>query len=465
MHRISAPSALGLIQRHFFRPAALGLLLAASLVNLPAASSWDGKAPVEYVLSVETDKPDAIYQQGDTVTFNIQLQHNQQPATEGSVDWVISKDGVPPLEKGTAQLVDGKASITGKLGEPGFLHCEVTYKHEKDKFVALAGAAIDPLAIRQALPCPADFDEFWAAKKKALAAVPMDPQLTSVPMPADRPGPAVECFDVKLASIGAPVSGYYARPIGAKPKSCPARLCVPGAGVRSADLTSAVRYAQKGVISMDINAHGILNGQPPAYYAGLDAGELKDYRTRGRESRDTYYFLGAHLRTLRALEFLKSQPEWDGHTLVIEGGSQGGGLAFAGAALDPQVTFFVALVPALCDHGGLAIGRISGWPKVVPLTPDGKPDPAVLEASRYFDSANFAARIKAPCFSWVGFLDVTCPPTSNYAALNNLTGQKEIVNDPSHGHGTDGTKVWPKVAQVISDHLAEQAKTKPAPAQ
>ena len=165
-----------------------------------------------------------------------------------------------------------------------------------------------------------------------------------------------------------------------------------------------------------------------------------------------------YLRVLRALDVLASQPEWDGRTLVIIGGSQGGAQAMAGAALDPRVTFVVAMNPAMCDHSGMVVGRIAGWPKLVPKGTDGKPDSASLETSRYFDCVNFAPRIKAPLFGWEGFLDVVAPPTSVFAAYNRLTDKHEIVNDVSHGHATDALKVWPQVTKKVLAHIAEAAR-------
>ena len=303
--------------------------------------------------------------------------------------------------------------------------------------------------------CPDDFDTFWAAQKKRLAAVPINPRLTSVPAPPDRKG--IECFDLQADCIGAPVSGYYSRPVGAKPGSCPARLCVDGAGVRSTDLLASARWAGRGVISLAINAHGIPNGQPGAFYTDLANGALKNYRIDGRESRDTYYFLGMYLRVLRALDFLTAQPEWDGRTLIIEGGSQGGAQSIAGAALDHRVTFITAMNAAMSDHTGMVVGRIAGWPKVIPMK-DGVPDPVVLQAVRYFDSVNFASRIKAQVYMWEGFIDTTCPPTGVFAAYNQITSPKEMINAIDSTHSIDGMKLWPAVVAAEQKHIDEQAK-------
>jgi cephalosporin-C deacetylase-like acetyl esterase len=184
---------------------------------------------------------------------------------------------------------------------------------------------------------------------------------------------------------------------------------------------------------MDINAHGIPNGKPKEFYEELSAGPLKGYPQFGRESRDTCYFLGMFLRLQRALDFLAAQPQWNGRVLCVIGHSQGGGQALAAAGLDPRVTFIGAGVPAICDHTGRAIGRINGWPKLVP-DKDGKPDPTVLQVARYFDGMNFATRSKAEAILSVGFIDTVCPPTSVYAAYNNLPGKKQMVVKPLMKH-------------------------------
>jgi cephalosporin-C deacetylase len=283
------------------------------------------------------------------------------------------------------------------------------------------------------MPVPADFDAFWAGQKKRLAAIPMNPRLTPVANPS---APDVESFDVRVDCAGnAPVSGYYVRPKGAKAKSLPIILLLHGAGVRSADLAGATAWSRNGMLAMDINAHGIENGQSAKYYTDLQRGALKDYRQEGRNSSETSYFVGMFLRAVRAVDFLTSQPEWDGKTVIAYGSSQGGFQAFAVAALDERVSFLAAGVPAGCDHTGSVVNRINGWPKLVPFHPDGNPDEAVLQASRYIDNVNFAARTKAKgAFVTVGFIDLTCPPTSVYAAYNALPIPKEIYNDIPSGH-------------------------------
>ncbi len=378
-------------------------------------------ASTNYSLTVTTSRPDALYRKGEDVTFTIRLLQDRLPVQEAEVQWVLSKDGVPPVLKNSLRLCNGTGTVTGRLDEPGFLQCRVNFTApDGATCTAIAGAGVDPLKIKPSLPVPRDFEAFWSAQKQKLAAVPVNPKITPVQSREE----GVVCFDLQADCVGAPVSGYFARPVGARAKSLPIILTVQGAGVRNSNLGGTLDWAKQGFLAMDINAHGIPNGKPDKFYEDLANGALKDYRTQGRDSRDTLYFLGMFLRVVRALDFLTAQPEWDGR----------GAQSFAAAGLDRRVTFFAAGVPAMCDHTAAVAGRVSGWPKIVPTGPDGRPEPKALEASRYYDAVNFAARTKAGAIVTVGFIDPTCPPSSVYAAYNALKGPKEIFNDPPSTH-------------------------------
>lgn len=379
-------------------------------------------------LSAVTDRADALYKTGETATFTIEAKSSGQPLADGRVTAVLSKDGVQPQPPQAVYIRDGKATLVGKLDEPGFLSLRVS----SGKASAMAAAGYDPLLLKPSMPVPDDFDAFWAAQKAALAKVPLKSTLT----PAQAAAQNVEAFDVQIVCLGAPVSGYLGRPKGARPKSLPAILHVHGAGVRSSNLASTAWAANEGgMLSLDINAHGLPNGRPKEFYDALANGELKDYRVRGNQDREQVYFKGMFLRLIRAIDFLTAQPEWDGRTLIVYGASQGGFQAFAAAGLDERVTFICAGVSAGCDHTGSVANRIAGWPKLVPLDAEGRPDAKALQASRYFDCVNFATRAKCRGAAvTVGFIDTTCPPTSVYAAYNALPVPKTMHTDVLSGH-------------------------------
>lgn len=397
-------------------------LLFASAFSLSAA---------ELKLHAVTDRPDALYKTGEPATFTITATEDDKPLTEGTISVILSKDGLYPQPPQTLSLKDGKATLTSQLDEPGFLLLEAF----KNKAGAAASAGYDPLELKPSMPVPEDFDAFWNTQKAKLAKVPLNAKLTPVLNNEGINKANAELFDVQVDCVGAPVSGYYVRPKGAAKGSLPAIITLHGAGVNSAGVQTNWVNKEGGMLSMNINAHGIPNGQPKEFYENLKNGDLRNYNTRGRSDREQVYFLGMFLRVARAIDFMASQPEWDGKTIILYGSSQGGFQAFAGAALDSRVTFFCAGVPAGSDHTGFAANRIAGWPKLVALTPDAKHDYASTEAARYFDNVNFAIHTKAKGAAvTVGFIDKTCPPSTVYAAYNALSIPKTMHIDTLAGH-------------------------------
>lgn len=417
-------------------------------------------------VKIVPDRPEATYALGEKAVFTFTLLRDGQPVSKAELLCRLTKDSmtrVDPLELAGTTDDKGVATVTATLNEPGFLNLRVDFRTpEGQNGVAVRTVAFDPFQIKPSMPVPDDFDAFWAEQKRLLAAVPMNPRLAPIPMPKQ---PDVECFDIQVDCLGGkPVSGYYTRPKGANPKSLPAELFLPGVGVRSAGAEGSGpegrnREAARGRLVFDINAHGIPNGKPREFYDALNKGELKDYLRQGLESRDTYYCRGMFLRVMRALDFLCAQPEWDGRVLIARGGSQGGAQALAAAGLDPRVTAFYAGVPALCDHSANVVGRQAGYPRLVPLGPDGKPDPVTLQVSRYFDGMNFAARTRADAIMAVGFQDAHCPPWTAFATYSNISGRKQIVTSPEAGH--EGPRDSASAVDAfINDHIARRQADK-----
>ena len=407
----------------------LAFTLCALRLTAAAPSSAGG-----YTLKVSTDRADSTYRRGETVTFAVALTCDAtgERVSGPEAKWSITKDGKPLDRAGTAVLAPSDLNLTASLDEPGFLHCmvECTPAAGAPKLTARAGAAIEPRAIQPSLPAPADFDAFWAEQRRLLAATPAHLRLVPVPSPTGE----VECFEVRAATgFGRGLSGYLARPKGAKAKSLAAIVLCHGAGVTTSRLATAVAWARDGLLALDFNAHGLPNAQPRDFYATLQSGELKDYYLQGRESRETMYLRGIIFRLLRAIDTVTAQAEWDGRRVVALGRSQGGGQALVAGGLDPRVTYVSAEIPTFCDHTGILVGRINGWPRIIPNDTT-SPDPKVVEAVRYYDAVNFASRLSAPVFVTLGFIDHICPPTGIYAMYNQLRGRKQLWEHLDTGH-------------------------------
>jgi cephalosporin-C deacetylase-like acetyl esterase len=404
------------------------------------------KAPAVSI-KVLTDKPDALYKKGEPVKFSVTFIEEDKAVPGKKLNYTLSGDGLE-TKSGIIETAGEASVLQAKLDNPGFILLNVSCDLDGRRINGLGGAGIDPLEIKAAVKEPDDFDKFWNDQKAELAKIPMNPKLEPVDVPEVNKG-KIECFDVKIDCPGGmPVSGYFARPASAVKGSLPMIISYHGAGVRSSG--KPLSYASQGMLALDINAHGIENGKPEEFYKELTSGKLKGYPYFNSDDKDKIYFKGLFLRVLRSLEFMKSQPEWDGKTLIVIGGSQGGAQSLAAAGLDKQITFCVAYVPAMCDHYGLLAKQQPGWPRFIKMK-DGKPENAdIAKTVYYYDAAVFAKKIKAEVLMTVGFIDTTCAPASVYSAYNNITSKKEMLNNPLSGHAVpkeNSDYAWKKIME------------------
>ena len=411
-----------------------------------------GEQVSRYFISVAPERSEALYDLDEEFAFVVHVRQGVRPVSDAVVSWRLVTDAGTVVAAGETRVQDGMARVTGKVREPGFVRLHATVLGSAGAVTGVAAVGVGVERLQPSRPAPEDFDAFWDGKLAEMAEVPVQARMT--PVPSGMAG--IEAFDVQIASLGAPVSGYLARPVGAEPGSLPAIITLQGAGVGSSWLHSATEWAREGMLAMNINAHGLPNGQPAAYYENLAATTLANYWVRGFHSREEYYFLGMFLRVVRAIDFITSQPEWDGKTLILYGTSQGGAQALAGAGLDERVTFFVAGVTGMADFGGWLRNRPMGWPNISSQLAAMKTAEAaaVLNTLAYFDVVYFAQRTQADGFFTVGFLDDTCAPTTVYTAYNAVRGQKDIYNDLYARHENTPEAVR-RMREAVLRHVQE----------
>jgi len=150
----------------------------------------------------------------------------------------------------------------------------------------------------------------------------------------------------------------------------------------------------------------------------------------------TRSYVGAYLDCVRAIDFLISRPEIDPTRIGVEGQSQGGGLAFATAALDPRVAFCAPDIPWLGDWIGYTTA--SEWPREhYPELISRFPGLTIEDIHRvlsYVDTMNLADRIQCPVLMSVGLQDDVCPPRICFAPYNYVRSEKEYRVYPLAGH-------------------------------
>jgi cephalosporin-C deacetylase-like acetyl esterase len=377
-------------------------------------------------ITVTPDRASGLYRPGETVTWTISVD---LPASLKSPAYTVKTGNIVTIDSGNLSFTDGKATIRSKATTPGWLLLEVTGTSATNTALKVNGGALfgDEL-ITQADQRPADFDSFWDGKLAALNALPINPVVT----PGTSGVNGVDYATVTLDCIaGTHVQGQLARPTGTA--KCPAMLIVQWAGVYSLQKSWITGYASAGWLVLDTQAHDITPIAADSYYNDLSNGALKEYWRQGNEDRETSYFLRMYLATHRAIEYLASRPDWDGRTLIVMGGSQGGLQSLVAAALNPRVTAVLADVPAGSDQAGLDAGREPGWPQWAWQAWD-RDLAKVKQAARYYDVSNFAPRVHCPVLIGVGLIDIVVPCPGVYATYNQLSAAKEIVPMPDADH-------------------------------
>ena len=407
------------------------------------------------------NKKDAVFKTGEEIVFTAKILEDKKPAVSKKLGYRLMYD----KKAVKCGLVDGTETLTFKVkaDKPGWVYLKLySFGDSKDDLLHVKrvsnpklyvraskeggiGAVVAPETFRHGKDEPADFDKFWNNVKKELAAVPVK-LLESKPIPqevitkARVQKPENYVFsDIKIQCAGGmPVSGYLTIPTNAKKGTLPAMVTYHGAGVRSARLHAG--DVAHNIIVLDVNAHGIENSRNDAYYQKLHKevytkNGVGSYPFFGMEDRNTYYFKGMFMRVLRALDYVKSLPEWDGKTLIVSGGSQGGIQVLVACALDHDITLAKAKVPALSDHFALKFNRRPGWPQIFEKIPAEKVK-KVENCLSYYDGVFFAKRVKCPIYLYTGFIDTTCPPTGVFAVLHNIpaTTPKHLFHVPTAGH-------------------------------
>lgn len=405
-------------------------LIIALLLPLAAHAQYPGA-------QLEINKTDGVYEVGDSIKVWATVFEGCSPVLE----FTVQKNMKTQLSSKAVTLKEGRhllyadvcqepAHYVYMLGIPGT-------KKAGEKASAV-GAIVSHESFRAGYAAPKDLKKFWDKQIAKMRKMPLT--VESKPAPQEKHDQTgYTCLDIEIPMPeGNPVRAYLVYPTDAADKSLPIVIRAHAAGVKgqwcrcSTDKTIDDAKRGGGAIALDINAHGMLNGQPQSYYDDLDSGELLKYSSRDFSGHEDFYFRLMYLRLVRAIDYLVTLPQWDGKRIAIYGESQGGAQSAALAGIDNRITAASLRVPAFMDVAASFDERAGSWPQAY-----GRRAEELIDVLPYYDAACLLTLTKARLFFEAGLIDYTCPPACVAAGYNNApVADKTIVFFPYRPHST-----------------------------
>ena len=284
-------------------------------------------------------------------------------------------------------------------------------------------------------PKPDDFDAYWDRALHELQNQPDEIEL----IPASFECSIADCFDLWFTGVGGPrIHAKYLRP--KREGKGPGALIFHGYSWHSGDWNDKLALVSEGFSVMALDCRG--QGGPSHEMGGHEGTTFYGHIIRGvaDPNPDRLLYRQMYLDTAQIARILMSMPEVDSERVVAMGGSQGGGLTLACAALEPRIKRAAPAYPFLCDwkrvwEMDLASGAyqaLKDWFKF--FDPRHEREDWFWNRLGYVDIQHLAPRIQADVLLACGLMDTICPPSTQFAAYNRIPGKKELAIYPDFGH-------------------------------
>lgn len=286
-------------------------------------------------------------------------------------------------------------------------------------------------------PRPSDFDLYWDEALRELEATPAQPQLRPN---RDCVSRGAECFDLWFQGVGG-VRQYakYLRPRGSTRK-LPCVLLFHGYSWHSGDWFNKLAWVHEGfcVAALDCRGQG---GKSDDNYA-VHGTTLRGHIIRGLAADDPRQlaYRRMFLDTVQLARVVMGLPEVDASRIGCFGESQGGALALACAALEPRIRRTASVYPFLCDYQRVwemdlardAYEELRYYFRS--FDPQHQRVKETFTRLGYIDCQHLAPRIRAKVLMFTALMDTVCPPSTQFAAYNKITAEKEMRIYPDFAH-------------------------------
>lgn len=400
-------------------------------------------------VAIDSDAISGMGKPNSPVRLAVKITNPGNTTVTAKVEWSVNSVAITPAPEvdRMIQISPGKTQeFTKSLMLPAAGFVELTCRiqqNEKSKVIRKKHrVGCNPEKIHTPMTRQPDFDDFWKRSLAELQQVP--PAFKSIERP-DMSSDEIEVFEISMRSHAQiRVRGWLEVPRNTT-GPLPAIIRVPGYGQNMKPTGKA-----KDMIVFSFNPRGHGNSQDDI------PGEPSNFWIRGLDSPQAFYYRGSYLDCVRAVDYIASRTDVDQSRIAVWGGSQGGGFAFATAALDDRIDQCIADIPFLCDW--INYFQLTHWPEMERWIAD-QPQrswKSTLRTLSYFDTMNLADRIRCPTIMSIGLQDNVCPPTTCFNTFNRIPGKKiyRIYADKGHGLGEEHHAwVWKQLREAF--HVPE----------
>lgn len=284
-------------------------------------------------------------------------------------------------------------------------------------------------------PKPEDFDAYW---EKALAEMEaIDPEVQKTP--ADFFHPYMDCYNLRFTGTkGAEIYAKYACP-KEKGKKRPALLFFHGYAGKSGSWTEMAGWVSAGfcVAYLDVRGQGGQSEDKGGVKGNTKNGQI--IRGLANEDPHALLFRDIFLDTALLAKIVGGFEEVDKNRLGARGGSQGGGLTLACAAL-ADIKAAAPTYPFLSDYQRVwemdlavnAYGELKEYFRN--FDPRHEKKEETFTKLGYIDIQHLAPRIQGKIWMFTGLMDQICPPSSQFACYNKIQSEKKVSFYPDFAH-------------------------------
>jgi cephalosporin-C deacetylase len=284
-------------------------------------------------------------------------------------------------------------------------------------------------------PRPADFDAYWERGLTEMRA--LDPQIKIIP--SDFQTSFAECSDLYFTGIGgARIHAKLLRPRQAAAPH-PAVLQFHGYTGNSGDWYTKLGYVAQGfmVAALDCRGQGGLSEDK----GGVVGWTLRGHIIRGLDDvPEKLLYRQNFLDTAQLAKIVLEMPDVDPERIGAMGGSQGGGLTLACAALEPRIKRAAPMFPFLSDYKRVweldlakdAYAELREYFRK--FDPRHEHEDETFTRLGYIDVQFLCPRIRAEVLMAVGLMDEICPPSTQFAAYNKIRSPKSLSIYPDFAH-------------------------------